>query len=126
MQVESLAQLREGKVADPSELKIDTELTVEEISDVLGPKEAEEFLAVMRHVMDIIEHPESIVGDKSLILAAQLAGYRTVIGVRAQVYKTAEKSLTQRRRKDLMLTLFSALEENINTLKLLGRMQRQF
>lgn len=126
MQVESLAQLRDTKVADPSNLKIDTELTVEEISDALGPQEAEEFLKVMRHVKDTIEHPEGIVGDKALILATQLAGYRTLIGVRAQVYKTAEKSLTQRKRKDIMLTMFTALEENINCLKLLGRMQRQF
>jgi len=58
-----------------------------------------------------------------LIHAAKLAALRTKLGARAQYYKTSEKSILQRRRKDLLMLMFTALEENINTLKLLGKIE---
>lgn len=99
-----------------------TEVTMEEILGVLGKEEYKEFEEVMAVCASILEEPTKFVGMHSLIVAAKLASIRTKIGARAQYYKTApDKSITTRRRKDLLMTMYAALEENINTLKLLGR-----
>jgi len=100
--------------------EIDQSVTVEQIVNSMGP-EANDFLKVLSVVNAIVERPEDFHGAKALLEASRLAAYRTRIGVHAQHYKTAEKSIENRRRKDVMLTLYNALEENINTLKLMGR-----
>lgn len=101
----------------------DVEVTLDEIAGCLSSEEFREFAWVMATVQDILDNPSTYVGSRALVEAARLAAIRTKIGARAQYYKVAEKSIIQRRRKDLMLTMFSALEENINTLKLLGRIE---
>lgn len=101
----------------------DVHVTLEEIFAVLTRDEYAPFIDAMMVVEDIIDNPSKYVGSQALVSAARLAALRTKIGIRAQYYKTSEKSITQRRRKDLLLTMFSALEENINTLKLLGRIE---
>jgi hypothetical protein len=101
----------------------DKEMTVAEIAEVLGPEEAMSFLSVMGTVQNIIDHPEQIVGRDALIAAAQLAAHRTKLGTFAQVYKTMPKTMTTTKRKNQLLSMYSALEENINTLKLLGRIE---
>jgi hypothetical protein len=99
------------------------EVTLDEIAGCLSSEEFTEFSRAMAVVQDILDNPSTYVGSRALVEAARLAAIRTKIGARAQYYKVAEKSIIQRRRKDLMLTMFSALEENINTLKLLGRIE---
>jgi hypothetical protein len=99
------------------------EVTLDEVAGCLSREEFEEFSKAMAVVQDILDDPSRYVGSRALIEAARLAAIRTKLGARAQYYKVAEKSMIQRRRKDLMLTMFSALEENINTLKLLGRVE---
>lgn len=106
-----------------SEEKLDTELTVDQIIDVLGPNEGATFLECMKAMDRIVRNPSTLVGNDALILAAQLAAHRTIIGVRAQHYKTAQKSIINSKRKNLLLTMYSSLEENINTLKILGRIE---
>lgn len=101
----------------------DVEITLDEIAGCLSTEEFSEFSRAMAIVQDILDNPSTYVGSRALVEAARLAAIRTKIGARAQYYKVAEKSIIQRRRKDLMLTMFSALEENINTLKLLGRIE---
>jgi hypothetical protein len=101
----------------------DVEITLDEVAGCLSKEEFTEFEKAMAVVQDILDNPSSYVGSRALVEAARLAAIRTKIGVRAQYYKVAEKSMIQRRRKDLLLTMFSALEENINTLKLLGRIE---
>lgn len=101
----------------------DVEVTLDEIAGCLSSEEFQEFSRAMTIVQDILDNPSTYVGSRALVEAARLAAIRTKIGARAQYYKVAEKSIIQRRRKDLMLTMFSALEENINTLKLLGRIE---
>lgn len=103
--------------------KLDTEYSVDDIASVLGPKEAQNFLKIMATVESIMDHPETLAGNKALILAAQLAAHRTTIGLWAQMYKTAAKSITVQKRKNVLLSLYASLEENINTLKLLGRIE---
>lgn len=105
------------------EMEGDVEITLDEIAGCLSTEEFSEFSRAMAVVQDILDNPSTYVGSRALVEAARLAAIRTKIGARAQYYKVAEKSIIQRRRKDLMLTMFSALEENINTLKLLGRVE---
>jgi hypothetical protein len=104
-------------------LEGNVEVTLDEIAGCLSSEEFSEFSQAMSVVQDILDNPSKYVGSRALVEAARLAAVRTKIGARAQYYKVAEKSIIQRRRKDLMLTMFSALEENINTLKLLGRIE---
>ncbi len=99
------------------------EITLDEVAGCLSSEEFSEFSKAMAVVQDILDNPSTYVGSRALVEAARLAAIRTKIGARAQYYMVAEKSIIQRRRKDLMLTMFSALEENINTLKLLGRIE---
>ena len=101
----------------------DLEVSSEEILAVLGREEYDEFMKVMQIVQGIIDHPEQYVGSKALVEAARLAAIRNKIGMRGQYYKTAARTDLSRKRKDLLLTMYAALEENINTLKLLGRIE---
>ena len=96
-------------------------MTIDTIREAMG-NDAAEFLNVMDLIQQIIENPENFHGPKALIEAARLAALRTKISMKAQYYKTVdEKTLTNRRRKDVLLAMYASLEENINTLKLLGR-----
>lgn len=99
----------------------DATITIEEIFAVLSPEEYEVFINIMTIADDIIDNESKYTGNKALFTAMRLASFRTKLGVYAQYYKTSSKSETQRKRKDLLMMMYSALEENINTLKLLGR-----
>jgi len=110
---------------ETSEMDNDVEVTLETAVDALGPEEGENFMQVMGVVQNIMDDPQSMFGSQALILAAKLAAYRTKMGVLSQLYKTMDKSIINRRRKDIIFTMYNALEENINTLKLLGRIERQ-
>lgn len=100
------------------------QVTFEQVIEVLGEEEATEFNQVMNYVQAIIDSPEKYNGLRAIHVANQLAALRTKIGLRAQHYKafySEDKSMTTKRRKYLTETLYHALEENINTLKLIGR-----
>lgn len=106
---------------ETTEGEVNVEISIEEIYAVLGPNEAREFLDVMAIVQDIIDFPERYSGLKALVTATKLAAVRTKIGQRAQFYKTSDKTISTRKRKDLLMAMYSGLEENINTLKLQGK-----
>jgi len=97
-------------------------VSVEQIRDAMGDK-AEEFIEVMRIVDDIIENPNHYLGMQAAKTAAILAAYRTKVIVKAQAYKRNSTIMSNKDKisKDIWYTLFEALEENINTLKLLAR-----
>ena len=104
--------------------KVSPEFTIEEIVEEFSGEEAEEVKAVVRHMNNIISDPERYSGIRAIGVATQLSAIRTKIGMRAQEYKaryTQNKSMDMRRKKDVSLALYAALEENINCLKLLGR-----
>jgi hypothetical protein len=107
-----------------TEEKLGTEITIEEVFEVLGEEEGIEFSNVMSVVNKIINEPESYSGLRAIHMANRLAAFRIKIGMRAQHYKAyyaQDKSLTTKRRKYLTETMYHALEEQINCLKLLGR-----
>lgn len=97
-------------------------ITPAQIKEALGEGE-EEFLECMRIVNDIIENPDSYTGMKAMIYASKLAALRTAIGVRAAYFKTGEKSIAVTRKKNFLISMEHNLEENINCLKLLGRVE---
>jgi hypothetical protein len=99
------------------------EVNLDEVAGALSSDEFKEFSDCMAIVQRILDQPNAMMGSEALIAAAKLAALRTKLGARAQYYKTSEKSILQRRRKDLLMLMFTALEENINTLKLLGRVE---
>lgn len=96
-------------------------VTIDSIRDAMG-EEAEEFLYVLKVTQQIIDNPESFFGPKALVEATRLAAYRTRISIKAQFYKTtSDKSLVNRKRKDVLMSMYASLEENIQTLKLMGK-----
>lgn len=105
---------------------VDTNVVVDldEVAGALSAEEYAEFSSCMEIVQRILDQPNAMMGSEALVAAAKLAALRTKLGARAQYYKTSDKSILQRRRKDLLMLMFTALEENINTLKLLGRVER--
>ena len=92
------------------------------IRDAMGD-EAEEFIEVMRIVGDIIENPNHYLGIQASKCATILAAYRTQMIVKSQAYKRRSSQMTEtdKLRNDMWKTLYQALEENINTLKLCAR-----
>lgn len=106
-----------------SDTQLDVEYSTDDIAAVLGAEEAQVFLKIMGRVDMIMEHPENLVGNKAVVVATELAAYRTKIGLWSQMYKTAQKSITVTKRKNVLMSLYASLEENINTLKLLGRIE---
>jgi hypothetical protein len=113
MTISSAREMSEGNV----------EVNLDEVAGALSSEEYVEFSACMDIVQKILDRPNAMMGSEALVAAAKLAALRTKIGARAQYYKTTDKSIIQRRRKDLLMVMFTALEENINTLKLLGRVE---
>lgn len=99
-------------------------VTIDAIKDVMG-KEGDEFLETMKIINMIIDDPASFQNRRAAVEAAKLAGLRTMIGLKSQYYKTAPKSLVNTKRKNVLALLYNALEENINTLKLLSRIDYQ-
>lgn len=99
------------------------EVDLDEIAGALSAEEFAEFSVCMEIVQRILDRPQAMMGSEALVAAAKLAALRTKLGARAQYYKTSDKSIIQRRRKDLLMLMFTALEENINTLKLLGKIE---
>ena len=100
----------------------DIVVSVESLQAAMGEK-AEEFIAVMRIVEDIIANPNNYHGIQAAKTAAILAAYRTRVIVMAQAYKRNSTIMSNNDKisKDIWYTLHEALEENINTLKLLAR-----
>ncbi len=100
-------------------------LTIDKIKETLGD-EASEFIDAMKVVQAIIERPQDYTGMKAIVEATRLAALRTKIGAKAQWYKTnGDKSLDNRKKKDVLMAMYASLEENIQTLKLAGRIEAQ-
>ena len=103
----------------------DVHVTTEEIALCLGD-DAEEFLEVRKLVEKIMDDPSQFSGLRAGLAASRLAAVRFKIGTKAQVYKKLSVGNADLRvRKDLLMTMYDALIENINTLKGLARYERE-
>ena len=92
------------------------------LSEQMGDK-AEEFLECMRIVQDIIDNPDFYVGAQALKYANILAGYRTIMIIKSQGYKRKSSMMSEQDKfvNDVWRTMYEALVENINVLKIIGK-----
>lgn len=92
------------------------------LANHMGDK-AEEFLECLRIVEDIIENPDRYVGFQAIKYANVLAGYRTLMIVKSQMYKRKSTMMSEQDKfvNDIWKTMYEALTENINALKLAAK-----
>ena len=92
------------------------------LAENMGDK-ADEFLECMRIVQDIIDNPDSYVGAQALKYANILAGYRTMMIVKSQAFKRKSSMMNEQDKfvNDVWKTMYEALVENINVLKIIGK-----
>lgn len=92
------------------------------LANHMGDK-AEEFLECLRIVEDIIENPDHYVGFQAIKYANILAGYRTLMIVKSQMYKRKSTMMSEQDKfvNDIWKTMYEALTENINALKLAAK-----
>lgn len=97
-------------------------IDIDMISNMMGDK-SDEFIECIRIVQDIAERPEHYVGGQALKYANQLAGYRTIMIVKSQMYKRKSSLMSEEDKfvNDVWKTMYEALGENINVLKLAAR-----
>lgn len=88
----------------------------------MGDK-ADEFIECIKIVEDIIENPDHYVGFQAIKYANKLAAYRTLMIVKSQMFKRRSTMMTEQDKfvNDIWKTMYEALTENINALKLAGK-----
>lgn len=92
------------------------------LAEQMGDK-AQEFLECIRIVQDIIEKPEDYVGMQAIKYANILASYRTLMIVKSQAFKRRSTIMSEQDKfvNDIWKTMYEALTENINALKLAAK-----
>jgi len=92
------------------------------LAEQMGDK-ATEFLECMRIVQDIIDNPDFYVGAQAMKYANILAGYRTLMIVKSQSFKRKSSIMSEQDKfvNDIWKTMYEALVENINVLKIIGK-----
>lgn len=88
----------------------------------MGDKSSE-FIECLRIVEDIIENPDHYVGMQAIKYANILAGYRTLMIVKSQAFKRKSTLMSEQDKfvNDIWKTMYEALTENINALKLAAK-----
>jgi hypothetical protein len=101
-----------------ADIFVDTEM----LSKHMGDK-AEEFIECMKIVQDIIDHPETYIGYQAIKYANILAAYRTMMIVKSQAFKRKSSIMSESDKfvNDIWKTMYEALQENINALKLAAK-----
>lgn len=97
----------------------DIVINVELIKELMGDK-SEEFIETMKIVQDIIENPDHYVGGQAVKYANVLAAYRTMMIVKSQFFKRKSSMMSEKDKfvNDIWKTMYEALSENINVLKI--------
>lgn len=97
-------------------------ISVEQISQMMGDKNGE-FVECMRVVQDIIDNPADYVGYQAMLYANKLAAYRTMMIIKSQMYKRRSQLMSEEDKlvNDIWKTMYEALAENINVLKITAR-----
>lgn len=92
------------------------------IAEQMGDK-SEEFIECIRVVQDIIENPDHYLGAQAIKYANVLAAYRTLMIIKSQAFKRKSAVMTDQDKfvNDIWKTMYEALTENINALKLAGK-----
>ena len=92
------------------------------LASQMGDK-ADEFIECLRIVEDIIANPDHYVGLQAVKYANILAAYRTLMIVKSQMFKRRSTIMTEQDKfvNDIWKTMYEALTENINALKLAAK-----
>lgn len=82
-----------------------------------------EFIECMRIVQDIIDNPDHYVGMQAVKHANILAAYRTQMIVKSQAFKRRSSMMSEQDKlvNDIWKTMYEALTENINALKIASK-----
>jgi hypothetical protein len=101
-----------------SDILIDRETLKAQMGD-----KSEEFIECLKIVEDIIQRPEHYVGMQAIKYANILAAYRTLMIVKSQSFKRKSTMMSEKDKfvNDIWKTMYEALGENINALKLAAR-----
>ena len=99
-----------------ADILVDTEWIARHMGD-----KAEEFIECMRIIQDIIDHPDTYVGAQAAKYANILAAYRTMMIVKSQAFKRKSSIMSEEDKlvNDVWKTMYEALSENINVLKII-------
>ncbi len=100
----------------------------QDVIDTVAETVGDGFLKVIALTQKILDNPEEYTGPQAAMAAIKLAAYRTQIGVVGQYYKLKSANTKiphDRLIKDALLAMFTSLEEQINTLKLVARHDRE-
>lgn len=97
---------------------VDTEWLSKQMGD-----RAEEFIECMRIIEDIVDHPEHYVGMQAIKYLNKLSGYRTIMIVKSQAFKRKSTLMSEQDKfvNDVWKTMYEALLENINALKIAAK-----
>lgn len=92
------------------------------LAEQMGDK-ADEFIETMKIVEDIIARPEHYVGMQAIKYLNKLAGYRTIMIIKSQAYKRKSSIMSEQDKlvNDIWKTMYEALTENINALKIAAK-----
>ncbi len=92
------------------------------LASQMGDK-AKEFIECMRIVQDIIDNPDHYVGMQAVKYANVLAAYRTQMIIKSQAFKRKSTIMSEQDKfvNDIWKTMYEALAENINALKIASK-----
>lgn len=92
------------------------------LASQMGNK-SEEFIECLKIVQDIINRPEHYVGMQAIKYLNVLAAYRTVMIVKSQAFKRKSSLMSEQDKfvNDIWKTMYEALSENINALKIAAK-----
>lgn len=92
------------------------------LAEQMGDK-AEEFIECMRIIEDIVAHPEQYVGMQAIKYLNKLSGYRTMMIVKSQAFKRKSSLMSEQDKfvNDVWKTMYEAMLENINALKIAAK-----
>ena len=101
-----------------AEIIVDPEWLASQMGD-----KSEEFIECLKIVQDIINRPEHYVGMQAIKYLNVLAGYRTVMIVKSQAFKRKSSLMSEQDKfvNDIWKTMYEALSENINALKIAAK-----
>lgn len=95
---------------------------VDFIAQNMGER-SKEFIECMRIVQDIIDNPQHYVGMQAIKYANLLAAYRTQMIIKSQAFKRRSSLMSEQDKitNDIWKTMYEALSENINVLKIASK-----
>jgi hypothetical protein len=100
----------------------DIVVDVDFIAQNMGDR-SKEFIDCMRIVQDIIDNPGHYVGMQAVKYANLLAAYRTQMIIKSQAFKRRSSLMSEQDKlvNDIWKTMYEALGENINVLKIAAK-----